>query len=66
MGHLTSISVTLLNAATTNTNIDKALVAHAEWNKYVKGPLAATRDRENKIIGGYMPAGTFCSERESV
>eukprot|EP01119_Soliformovum_irregulare_P020923 TRINITY_DN684_c0_g1_i1.p1 TRINITY_DN684_c0_g1~~TRINITY_DN684_c0_g1_i1.p1 ORF type:complete len:531 (-),score=148.79 TRINITY_DN684_c0_g1_i1:183-1775(-) len=58
MGHITSISVNLISAAAGNEVIDTYLSEHEGWNAYVKGALASTRERENKIIGGYMPPGT--------
>jgi len=56
MGHVTAISVNILNASGSNPSMEKFLAGHGEWNKYVKGALATNRERENKIIGGYMPA----------
>jgi len=59
MGHITSISVNLISAATGNDGIDTYLAEHEGWNAYVKGALASTRERESKIIGGYMPPEEF-------
>lgn len=55
MGHITSISINIMNTASVVPAVEKVLSEHEEWIKYSKGALASTRERESKIIGGYMP-----------
>jgi len=55
MGHITSISINIMNTASVVPAVEKVLSEHEEWVKYSKGALASTRERESKIIGGYMP-----------
>jgi hypothetical protein len=55
MGHITSISQSLLSVATVTPAIEKLLADHAEWNQYTNGALTATRERETRSLGGYMP-----------
>jgi len=55
MGHITSISTAIINVAAITPSLEKFLAEHEEWQVYVKGSLQATRERESKPIGGYMP-----------
>jgi len=55
MGHITSISINIMNTASVVPPVEKVLTENEGWTKYVKGALATTRERESKIIGGYMP-----------
>lgn len=63
MGHLTSISTQLIEAARNCGPLDKILTEHAAWQEYVNGPLAKTLDLERTIIGGYMPTGILPEDR---
>jgi len=55
MGHITAISMNIVNTAAIVPAVDKALQESEDWKAFVKGALATTRERESKIIGGYMP-----------
>jgi serine/threonine-protein phosphatase 6 regulatory subunit 3 len=55
MGHITSISQSLLNIATVTPSIEKLLNEHQEWNNYAKGALTTARERENRSLAGYLP-----------
>jgi hypothetical protein len=46
-----------MNTGAVNPAVEKVLQENEEWNRYVKGAFASTRERESKIIGGYMPTG---------
>lgn len=55
MGHITLLSLTIIERAEGNSELKNLLQNHQRWQSYVKGPFNTTQERENIIIGGYMP-----------
>lgn len=56
MGHITSISQSIINVAANTPSIDKILAEHQAWNDYVKNSLTSTKERESRTLGGYSPS----------
>lgn len=56
MGHITSISQSIINVAANTPSIDKILSEHQAWNDYVKNSLTSTKERESRTLGGYSPS----------
>jgi len=50
MGHVTAMSLSLLNAAANTPAIESYLTEHKRWNEYFKGAFQATRDRESNTL----------------
>jgi len=65
MGHITTISASLVQAASADPVVEKLLNESAEWAEYVKGPLAQTRERESRRLADYV-APDFTEEQEDV
>jgi len=61
MGHITTISLNLINAAANTPSIEKLLNEHEEWNNYKKGALQSTRERESKTLL-YAPTEEYTNE----
>lgn len=61
MGHVTAITLSLLNAAANSPSIESYFADHKEWNEYIKGAFQATRDRENSTLM-YAPDGFTTAE----
>jgi len=55
MGHVTSISTSIINIASITPSIEKYLSEHEGWGQYVKGSLQSTKERESRSLGGYLP-----------
>jgi len=64
MGHITAISMNIVNTAALVPAVENVLQEDDEWKSFVKGALATTRERESKIIGGYMPTDFNPDEEE--
>lgn len=62
MGHITSISATLIQASSADAVIEKLLNDAPEWAEYVKGPLAQTRERESRRLADYVAPGSEKTE----
>jgi len=60
MGHITSITLSLVSVAQNTPSIEQYLTGHEEWNKYFKGAFKTTRDKETKT--SYMPTEDFTNE----
>jgi len=63
MGHITSISTSIINIATTTPSIERLLTSSESWTAYVKGALASTREKESKSLA-YMPSDFAVDENE--
>jgi len=59
MGHITSMSTSIINLASVSPAIEKLLAEHEDWNAYVRGALSATKERESRTLGGYIASGDF-------
>jgi serine/threonine-protein phosphatase 6 regulatory subunit 3 len=59
MGHITTMSTSLINLASVSPTVEKILAEHEEWNSYVRGALSATKERESRTLGGYIASGDF-------
>jgi len=57
MGFLTTISLSIANAASTNTKLEDIVRAHGEWMNYVNTSLTEIRTIETKPLGGHRPLG---------
>jgi len=57
MGFLTTISLSIANAATTNAKLEDIVRAHGEWMNYVNTSLTEIRTIETKPLGGHRPLG---------
>jgi hypothetical protein len=56
MGHITSISQSIINVAANTPAIEKILTDDQAWNDYVKNSLTSTKERESRTLGGYSPS----------
>jgi len=63
MGHITSISTSIINIATSTPSVERLLSASDKWSNYVKGALASTREKESKNLA-YMPSDFAVDEGE--
>lgn len=57
MGFLTTISLAIANAASTNPKLEDVVRAHGEWMNYVNTSLTEIRTIETKPLGGHRPLG---------
>jgi len=57
MGFLTTISLSIANAASTNTKLEDIVRAHGDWMNYVNTSLTEIRTIETKPLGGHRPLG---------
>jgi len=57
MGFLTTISLSIANAASTNPKLEDIVRAHGEWMNYVNTSLTEIRTIETKPLGGHRPLG---------
>eukprot|EP01116_Phalansterium_solitarium_P018501 TRINITY_DN4912_c0_g1_i2.p1 TRINITY_DN4912_c0_g1~~TRINITY_DN4912_c0_g1_i2.p1 ORF type:complete len:617 (+),score=181.07 TRINITY_DN4912_c0_g1_i2:149-1999(+) len=55
MGFLTLISQSIINLGPSNPAVEQILANDEQWQKYVKGALAAVREKESRTLGGYAP-----------
>lgn len=54
MGHLTTISTALIQTGNVDPYVEKLLKEMPEWVEYVTGPLAMTKERENRRLADYI------------
>jgi len=64
MGHITAISLSLINAAANTPAVESYLAGHQEWNEYYKGAFQTTRDRESNTLM-YAPSTDEFTQAES-
>jgi serine/threonine-protein phosphatase 6 regulatory subunit 3 len=65
MGHLTSMSTSIINIASSTPSIEKLLTSNEKWNAYVNGALASTQAKMNRSLA-YMPSDFAVDEGEEV
>lgn len=65
MGHLTSMSTSIINIASSTPSIEKLLTTNEKWNAYVNGALASTQAKMNRSLA-YMPSDFAVDEGEEV
>lgn len=66
MGHITAISLSLINIAANSPAVDTYLNDHKEWNEYLKGAFQATRDRENNTLLYAPSSEVFTADTEEI
>lgn len=65
MGHITAISISLVNAAANSPQISQYLSDHSDWSNYHKGAFQITRDKEsNNLL--YEQSEEFTNEEATV
>jgi len=66
MGHITAISSSLLIASANSPSLESYLTAHEDWNKYTRGALQATRERESNTLLYAPSSAEYTNEGEAV
>lgn len=65
MGHITAISLSLVNAGSNSPQINTYLTDHQGWNQFYSGAFQVSRDKEsNNLL--YAPSEEFTNEEATV